>query len=136
MPWPPGGRPRGWGATARKLAAAVKGGLQCQNAHGRAPGATPRNDAIVSPADTHSPQRLRRLVVLGATGSIGANCLDVVECLPDRLQVVGLSAHANVETLLRQAERHRPRWVTVTDADAARRIDRSRLPPGCELLYG
>jgi 1-deoxy-D-xylulose-5-phosphate reductoisomerase len=78
----------------------------------------------------------RRLVVLGSTGSIGTNCLDVVEHLPDRLQVVGLSAHTNGETLRDQAQRHRPRWVAVTDADAARRFDAARLPRDCRLLQG
>ncbi|HVS35745.1 MAG TPA: 1-deoxy-D-xylulose-5-phosphate reductoisomerase [Gemmataceae bacterium] len=90
-------------------------------------------------------RRPRRVVVLGSTGSIGTNCLDVAEFLPDRLQVVGLSAHANVELLLRQAEKHRPRWIAVTDPDAARRIEATRLgglgglgglPPDCRLLYG
>jgi len=95
------------------------------------------NDAIVTPADHHPlPQRPRRLVVLGSTGSIGVNCLDVVDHLPDRLQVLGLSAHANVDLLLRQAAKHRPRWVAVTDPDAVSRLDRSRLPPDCELLHG
>ncbi len=74
--------------------------------------------------------------MLGSTGSIGVSCLDVVEHLPDRLQVLGLSAHANVELLLCQAEKHRPRWVAVTDPDAAARLDRSRLPADCELLLG
>ncbi len=74
--------------------------------------------------------------MLGSTGSIGTNCLDVVSCLPERLQVLGLSAHCNVETLLRQAEKHRPRWVAVTDPDAARRVDAARLPPDCRLLHG
>jgi 1-deoxy-D-xylulose-5-phosphate reductoisomerase len=91
----------------------------------------------VSTADHHPPtQRPRRLVVLGSTGSIGTNCLEVVEHLPDRLEVLGLSAHANVELLLRQAQKHRPRWVVVTDPDAARQLDASRLPAGCKLLHG
>ena len=91
----------------------------------------------MTPADRHPlPQRPRRLVVLGSTGSIGTNCLDVVEHLSDRLQVLGLSGHGNVDLLLRQAEKHRPRWVAVTDADAVGRLDRSRLPDGCELLHG
>ncbi len=74
--------------------------------------------------------------MLGSTGSIGTNCLDVVDHLPDRLQVLGLSAHANVDMLLRQAEKHRPRWVAVTDPDAAARLKQSQLPAGCELLHG
>jgi len=44
---------------------------------------------------------LKRIVVLGSTGSIGTQTLDIVKRLPDQLQVVGLSAYRN-ETLLRQ----------------------------------
>jgi 1-deoxy-D-xylulose-5-phosphate reductoisomerase len=78
----------------------------------------------------------RRLVVLGSTGSIGTNCLDVVDHLSDRLEVQGLSAHSNGDALLRQAQRYRPRWVALTDAAAAQQFDASQLPSGCRLLYG
>jgi 1-deoxy-D-xylulose-5-phosphate reductoisomerase len=78
----------------------------------------------------------RRLVVLGSTGSIGTNCLDVVSHLPDRLQVVGLSAHSRWETLFEQARQHEPRWVVVTDGSKQDRLEVDRLPPGCELLRG
>ena len=78
----------------------------------------------------------RRLVVLGSTGSIGTNCLDVVAHLPDRLRVLGLSAHSSWDALVEQARRHRPRWVTVTDPAAGPRLDAGRLPPGCRLLHG
>jgi len=78
----------------------------------------------------------RRIVVLGSTGSIGTNCLDVVEHLGDRFAVVGLSAHSSWETLVEQARRHRPRWVTVTDSKLALQVDRTQLPPGCQLLTG
>src|SRR5262249_36283535 len=57
----------------------------------------------------------RRLVLLGATGSIGTNALDVVEALPGRFEVVGLSAHSGWEKLFEQARRHRPRCVALTD---------------------
>jgi 1-deoxy-D-xylulose-5-phosphate reductoisomerase len=76
------------------------------------------------------------VVVLGSTGSIGTNCLDVIDHLGDRLCAFGLSAHRGWETLFEQAARHRPRWVAVTDRDAAARLDRSRLPAGVELLLG
>lgn len=78
----------------------------------------------------------RRVVVLGSTGSIGTNCLDVIEHLGDRLEILGLSAHANRDLLLEQAVRHRPRWVTLTDHNGARAFDASRLPPGTRLLFG
>jgi 1-deoxy-D-xylulose-5-phosphate reductoisomerase len=82
------------------------------------------------------PPSRRRLVVLGSTGSIGTNCLDVVDHLGDRLEVVGLAAHSRWETLFEQARRHRPRRVVLTDPEAARRANRARLPANCELLAG
>jgi len=78
----------------------------------------------------------RRIVVLGSTGSIGTNCLDVVDHLSDRLEVQGLSAHSSSEALLRQAQRYRPRWVALTDAEAAQQFKASQLPPDCRLLHG
>jgi 1-deoxy-D-xylulose-5-phosphate reductoisomerase len=74
--------------------------------------------------------------VLGSTGSIGTNCLDVVAHLDGRLRAVGLSAHSRCDLLCEQAHRHRPRWVTVTDPDAAERLSPSDLPAGCQLLKG
>ena len=90
----------------------------------------------VSPSAPDSVAARRRVVVLGSTGSIGTSCLDVVASLPEHLELLGLSAHSNDEMLCRQTIQHRPRWVTVTDAETARRFDRSRLPPGTQLLSG
>lgn len=78
----------------------------------------------------------RNVVILGATGSIGRNALEVVAHLPDRLSALGLSAHNNIELLLEQARRYRPRWVAVTNAAVAGRIASSELPEGCQLLVG
>jgi len=77
----------------------------------------------------------RRVAVLGSTGSIGTSCLDVVRHLPERLQIVGLSAHSRVDVVLEQAQAHRPRWVVLTNAEAAQRFDCSRVPT-CEVLHG
>lgn len=51
------------------------------------------------------------LVVLGSTGSIGRQTLDVVRSLPDRFNVVGLAAGGNVTLLEEQAREFRPRFV-------------------------
>jgi 1-deoxy-D-xylulose-5-phosphate reductoisomerase len=91
---------------------------------------------LVSTDASHTMPPCRRLVVLGSTGSIGTNCLDVVEHLGERFQVHGLSAHSNGDALLEQARHHRPRWVALTDDDAARQLDPGRLPADCRLLYG
>jgi 1-deoxy-D-xylulose-5-phosphate reductoisomerase len=76
------------------------------------------------------------VVVLGSTGSIGSNCLDVVSRLPDRLAVLGLSAHASWEKLVEQARAFQPRLVTVTDTALSGKIDPGGLPPGTKLLFG
>jgi 1-deoxy-D-xylulose-5-phosphate reductoisomerase len=75
------------------------------------------------------------VVVLGSTGSIGTNCLDVIESLPDRLQAVGLCANTSWEMLFEQAKRHRPRWVCVADAEIANSLDPKELGK-TRLLHG
>jgi 1-deoxy-D-xylulose-5-phosphate reductoisomerase len=91
----------------------------------------PRTGCPVLKDVRHPPTR--RLVVLGSTGSIGTNCLDVVAHLPDRLAILGLTAHSSWDQLAEQARRHRPRWVALTGPGEA---DPALLPEGCRLLRG
>jgi 1-deoxy-D-xylulose-5-phosphate reductoisomerase len=86
--------------------------------------------------DVPPPVRPCRVVVLGSTGSIGTSTLDVAAHLPQRIEVVGLSAHSSADLLLEQARTFRPRWVCVTDPATAERVDPAALPPGCRLLRG
>jgi 1-deoxy-D-xylulose-5-phosphate reductoisomerase len=83
-----------------------------------------------------TPTPRRRLVLLGATGSIGTSALDVVRALPERFEVLALSAHSGWEALFQQAREFAPRYVVLTDPGQRERVDRSQLPPGCELLFG
>ncbi|OYT70095.1 MAG: 1-deoxy-D-xylulose-5-phosphate reductoisomerase [Chloracidobacterium sp. CP2_5A] len=62
------------------------------------------------------------LAILGSTGSIGCNTLDVAERLAPRFTVVALAAGRNVERLAEQIRRHRPQLVSVADDAAARRL--------------
>lgn len=59
------------------------------------------------------------IAVLGSTGSIGRQTLQVVDAFPDRLQVVGLAAGGNSELLNQQIRRHRPQLVSVGRRGAA-----------------
>jgi 1-deoxy-D-xylulose-5-phosphate reductoisomerase len=59
------------------------------------------------------------ITVLGSTGSIGENTLDVLARHPDRYHVVALSAHANVNRLAEQCARHRARYAVISDASKA-----------------
>ncbi|HEY1076875.1 MAG TPA: 1-deoxy-D-xylulose-5-phosphate reductoisomerase [Fontimonas sp.] len=69
---------------------------------------------------------MQRLVVLGATGTIGRNTLDVVRCNPDRLQVLALSAQRDADGLFAQCEEFRPAFAALADEAAAQDL-RSRL---------
>lgn len=84
----------------------------------------------VRPSPDPAAARPRRLVVLGSTGSIGTNTLDVVAALPGRFEIVGLSAHTRRTELFEQAGRFRPQWVAVTGEDRSR----DGLPAGVELV--
>ena len=66
--------------------------------------------------------------MLGATGSIGLNTLDVVERYPERYQVHALVANQSVAKMLELIATHNPRVVVMGDADAAEQVT-ARLPP-------
>ncbi len=62
---------------------------------------------------------MRTLVILGSTGSVGTQALDVVRRNPDRFKVVGLSAGTNQELLVGQIREFLPPFVAIADEEAA-----------------
>jgi len=75
---------------------------------------------------------MKRLAVLGSTGSIGTQTLEVVGCFPDRFQVVALAAGRNVELLIQQAKQFRPRYVSVSHAEDLERVRDALSDPSIE----
>lgn len=67
------------------------------------------------------------IAVLGSTGSVGLQALEVVRAYPERFVVVGLAAGSQVETLAAQALEFEPQRLALADADAAAAL-RDRLP--------
>jgi 1-deoxy-D-xylulose-5-phosphate reductoisomerase len=63
---------------------------------------------------------VKRIVILGSTGSIGRSALQVVEQFPDLFQVVGLAAGKNLDLMLKQIKRHRPRVAAVLNQELAK----------------
>ena len=74
---------------------------------------------------------MRNLTILGATGSIGASTLKVVEQNPDLYSVVALAAGSNVEKMLALVEKWQPSYVAMACPDAASQLadDAARLRP-------
>ena len=64
---------------------------------------------------------MKRLLILGSTGSIGKQALDVVARAPEAFTLVGLSAERSHETLIAQARAHGVDRIALSDADAAAR---------------
>ena len=62
---------------------------------------------------------MRRIAILGSTGSIGVSTLDVVARHPERFEVIALSARSNVEKLIEQCVQFRPRYALLLDQSAA-----------------
>ena len=63
----------------------------------------------------------KKITLLGSTGSIGTQSLDVIRA--QGYEVYGLSAHSHVEKILQQIEEFHPKYVCMTDPDAAAKLD-------------
>lgn len=71
---------------------------------------------------------MRRLSILGSTGSIGKNTLEVVSTNPDAFKIVGLTARNNISLLESQIEQFRPEVAAVFDKTEADRLRSKKLP--------
>ena len=78
---------------------------------------------------------MKKIVILGSTGSIGKSALRVVEALPANLKVVGLAVNREYRAVLQQAARFHVRHVAVADPAAARRCD-AEAPPEVQVYGG
>lgn len=79
---------------------------------------------------------MNRLTILGATGSIGVNTLDVVARHPDRFEVVALTGHRRIDLLETQCRQFSPRYAVVGEASDATRLTRALCGQKTEVLFG
>ena len=78
----------------------------------------------------------RGIAILGSTGSIGTQALEVIRSAPDRLHVEVLSAHANADLLIAQALEFRPNAVVIGDSAAHRRVRDALFDAGIKVYSG
>ncbi|NNG66690.1 1-deoxy-D-xylulose-5-phosphate reductoisomerase [Caldanaerobacter subterraneus] len=78
---------------------------------------------------------MKKLIVLGSTGSIGRQTLDVVRSLKEEFEIVGLTGYNNVSLLSKQIKEFRPKVVAVKDEEKARKL-RENLDEPIEVLTG
>lgn len=77
-----------------------------------------------------------KVAILGSTGSIGTQALDVIAANPEIFKVQVLTAHANHRLLRQQIERFRPEFAVLTDAQAAKEMTQQDLPPEVKFAQG
>jgi 1-deoxy-D-xylulose-5-phosphate reductoisomerase len=82
---------------------------------------------------------MRRIAILGSTGSIGRSALSVVESFPDRLQIVALAAGSNIDAAFEQAVSWKPSVLSMAreaDANAVRKRLREKGLESIEVVSG
>ena len=78
---------------------------------------------------------MKNITILGATGSIGLNTLDVISRHPDQFRVFAVSAHSDWKSLLKICKNHLPSFAVLTDEASADKL-MEMAPPEVEVLFG
>ena len=78
----------------------------------------------------------KNIVVLGATGSIGTSCLQILEADTLPVKLLGVTAHHRWERLAEQCRQFAPRWAVVSDDQQRDQVDAAQFPETTELLFG
>src|SRR5258707_1261823 len=82
---------------------------------------------------------MKRIAILGSTGSIGRSTLSVIESNPERFQLLTMAAGSNVEAALEQARRWKPKVLSLAteqDAEAVRKKLKAEGLGGIEMVHG
>lgn len=78
----------------------------------------------------------KKLAILGSTGSIGTQTLEVVELYPDHFSITVLSAGKNADLLIQQALKFKPAAVILCDQTAYEKVKQELAGKGIEVLFG
>ncbi|KPJ50354.1 MAG: 1-deoxy-D-xylulose 5-phosphate reductoisomerase [candidate division Zixibacteria bacterium DG_27] len=79
---------------------------------------------------------MKRIVILGSTGSIGTSALEVIRVFPREFEVVGLSCHENVGLLRKQIALFKPEAVCITEPQSYRQFLSQTTKTGVKVLSG
>ena len=97
------------------------------------------NSSSVFISDSIAMISMKRIAILGSTGSIGRSTLSVVESYPERFQIISLAAGSNLDAAFEQARRWMPRLLSIaseTDADILRKRLKQGGLEGIEVVHG
>ena len=79
---------------------------------------------------------MKRVTILGSTGSIGRNALNVIDNCEDQFSVIGLSANRNSQLLIEQAKKYQPKFVSIIDSEGADYVEQKLRSFDVKILKG
>lgn len=79
---------------------------------------------------------MKKISILGSTGSIGTQVLEVIDSFPDKFKVLGLSAGRNIHLLKQQVNKYKPKVIAVENEELAEKIAKLLKNKDTEILYG
>jgi 1-deoxy-D-xylulose-5-phosphate reductoisomerase len=78
---------------------------------------------------------MKKVLILGSTGSIGVNTLNVIRNFPDRFKITALTVNSNTELLIEQVNEFNPELVVITDDSVSNEL-KKHIPANCTILSG
>lgn len=79
---------------------------------------------------------MKKIAILGSTGSIGKNALKVVESLPNQLEIVGLAANSSIDLIEKQTRKFLPKKVALADVESAKKLKMRLKELDVEVISG
>jgi 1-deoxy-D-xylulose-5-phosphate reductoisomerase len=78
---------------------------------------------------------MKKILILGSTGSIGVNTIEIARLFPEKFEIIGLTANNNIELLRKQIEEFHPKVVVVRDEAKSKEL-KEQIGNQCEILTG
>jgi 1-deoxy-D-xylulose-5-phosphate reductoisomerase len=79
---------------------------------------------------------MKNIVILGSTGSVGRQTLEVVEAHPEEFKIVGLGCNSDIDLLIQQAEKFNPEWLGVVDEEKGHELKLKIKNSKLNIFYG
>ena len=78
----------------------------------------------------------KNIVILGSTGSIGVNAIDVIKQYPEKFNVIAISTNQSIDLIIQQAKELKPNYVCVKNKEDLNKISNELSDPNLEIIFG
>ena len=78
----------------------------------------------------------KNIVILGSTGSIGVNAIDVIKQHPEKFNIIAISTNKSIDLIIQQAKELKPNYICVKNKDDLNKISNELNDPNLEIIYG